>query len=151
MTPGYTPPVSEVVVKRLGPGDEAEAQRFDAAFDQTVERDLAARYLADERHHLVAAYIDGEPAGVATATEILRPDKPPELFLNELGVIPAFRRRGVAGALMAEIKRLAGEGGCVSIWVLTEEDNEGGVATYRAAGGRRLGRSTVMFEIDPAE
>jgi ribosomal protein S18 acetylase RimI-like enzyme len=142
--------VSEVVLKRLGPGDDAEAQRFDAAFDETVERDLAARYLADDRHHLVAAYADGEPAGVATATEILRPDKPPELFLNELVVIPAFRRRGVASALLAEIKRLAAERGCVSIWVLTEKDNEGGMATYRGAGGRRVEGSTVMFEIDPA-
>ena len=142
--------MSEVVVKRLGPGDEAEAQRFDAAFDETVERDQAARYLADERHHLVAAYADGEPAGVVTATEILRPDKPPELFLNELAVIPAFRRRGVASSLLAEVKRLAAQRGCVSVWVLTDEDNEGGMATYRAAGGRRLEGQTVMFEIDPA-
>jgi ribosomal protein S18 acetylase RimI-like enzyme len=142
--------VSEVVVKRLGPGDDAEAQRFDAAFDESVEPDLIARYLADQRHHLVAAYADDEPAGVATATEILRPDKPPELFLNELVVMPAFRRRGVASSLLAEIRRLAAERGCITIWVLTEEDNDGGIATYRAAGGRRVEGTTVMFEIDPA-
>ena len=142
--------MSDVVVKRLGPGDEAEAQRFDAAFDDTVDHDLAARYLADERHHLLAGYVEGEPAVVATATEILRPDKPPQLFLNELVVIPAFRRRGVAGSLLAEVKRLASDRGCVSIWVLTGEDNEGGMATYRAAGGRRPEGSTMMFEIDPA-
>ena len=138
------------MVKRLGPGDEEEAQRFDAAFDETVEPKLAARYLADERHHLVTAYADGEPAGVATATEILRPDKPPELFLNELVVMPSFRRRGVAGSLLTELRRLAAERGCITIWVLTEDDNEGGIATYRAAGGRRIEGTTVMFEIDPA-
>ena len=142
--------MSGVVVKSLGPGDEADAQRFDAAFDEAVDRDLAARYLADDRHHFVVATIDGEPAGVATATEILRPDKPPELFLNELIVLPAFRRRGVASALLAELKRLAADRGCISIWVLTEEDNEGGMATYRAAGGKRIEGTTVMFEIDPA-
>ena len=142
--------MSEVVTRRLGPGDEAEAQRFDAAFDATVDRDLVAGYLADERHHLVVAYVEDQPAGVATSTEILRPDKPPELFLNELVVIPAFRRRGVAGALLAETKRLAADRGCEAIWVLTEEDNEGGMATYRAAGGRRVEGSTVMLEIDPA-
>ena len=142
--------MSDVVVKRLGPGDEAEAQRFDEAFDAAVEPDLAARYLADQRHHLLGAYAEGEPAGVATATEILRPDKPPELFLNELVVMPAFRRRGVASSLLAEIKRLAADCGCVTIWVLTEEDNEGGMATYRTAGGRRIEGTTVMFELDPA-
>ena len=137
-------------MKRLGPGDEAEAERFDAAFDATVQPETAARYLADERHHLVAAYSDGEPAGVATATEILRPDKPPELFLNELVVLPAFRRRGVGGSLVAEVKRLASDRGCEAIWVLTEEDNEGGKATYEHAGGRRVEGTTVMFVIDPA-
>jgi ribosomal protein S18 acetylase RimI-like enzyme len=142
--------VSDAVVKRLGPGDEAEAQRFDEAFDATVERDLAARYLADERHHLVVAYVDDQPAGVVTSTEILRPDKPPELFLNELVVIPAFRRRGVAGALLAETKRLAADRGCIAIWVLAEEDNEGGIATYTGAGGRRIEGTTVLFEIDPS-
>ena len=141
--------MSDVLVKRLAPGDEAEAQRFDEAFDATVERDLAARYLADERHHLIVAYVEDRPAGVATSIEILRPDKPPELFLNELVVIPAFRRRGVAGSLLAETKRLAADRGCIAIWVLTEEDNEGGIATYTAAGGRRLEGTTVMFEIDP--
>jgi len=142
--------VSDVVVKRLAPGDEAEAERFDEAFDATVERGLAARYLTDERHHFLGAYLDGEPAGVVTATEILRPDKPPELFLNELVVLPASRRRGVAGSLLAELKRLAADRGCVAIWVLTEQDNEGGMATYAAAGGRRVEGSTVMFVIDPA-
>jgi GNAT superfamily N-acetyltransferase len=142
--------VTDVVVKRLGPGDEVEAQRFGEAFDATVEPGLAARYLADERHHFLGAYLDEAPAGVVTATEILRPDKPPELFLNELVVFPASRRRGVAGSLLAELKRLAADRGCISIWVLTEEDNEGGMATYRAAGGRRIEGSTVMFVIDPA-
>ena len=141
--------MSDAIVKRLAPGDEAEAQRFDEAFDATVERDLAARYLADDRHHLLVAYIDDQPAGVATSTEILRPDKKPELFLNELVVIPSFRRRGVAGALLAETKRLAADRGCIAIWVLTEEDNEGGMATYRGAGGTWDGACTVMFEIDP--
>ena len=64
-------------------------------------------------------------------------------------MIPAFRRRGVAGALLAETRRLAADTGCIAIWVLTEEDNEGGMATYAAAGGRRLEGSTVMFQIDP--
>jgi GNAT superfamily N-acetyltransferase len=117
--------VSEVVVARLGPADEQEARRFDAACDRPVDRGLAARYLADERHHLLAAYADGEPAGVATATEILRPDKPPELFLNELVVMPSFRRRGVAGSLLTRLEPLAAERGCIPIWVLTEEDNDG--------------------------
>ena len=140
--------VSGVVVKRLSSGEETEVRRFDEAFDEAVDGELAARFLADDRHHLVVAYVDGEPAGFVSATEILHPDKPTELFLNELAVLPAYRRRGAATRLLEELKHLAKERGCVSIWVLTDEDNEAAVASYRKAGGEWDGATTVMFEID---
>jgi [ribosomal protein S18]-alanine N-acetyltransferase len=140
--------VSGVVVKRLSAGDEPEVRRFDEAFDQPVDGELTARFLADDRHHLVVAYADGEPAGFVSATEIFHPDKPTELFLNELAVLPAHRRKGAATSLLEELKHLAKEHGCVSIWVLTDEDNEAAVASYRKAGGVWDGATTVMFEID---
>jgi [ribosomal protein S18]-alanine N-acetyltransferase len=141
--------VSGVVVKRLSVGDEAEAKRFDKAFDRPVDTALTARYLADERHHLLVAYVEGEPAGIVSATEILHPDKPTELFLSELDVVPAMRRRGAAASLLSELKRLAKERGCASIWVLTSEENQAAVATYRGAGGTWDGANSIMFEIDP--
>ena len=140
--------VSGIVVKRLSSGEEAEVRRFDEAFDEAVDGELAARFLADDRHHLVVAYVDGEPAGFVSATEILHPDKPTELFLNELAVLPAYRRRGAATTLLEELKHLAKEHGCVSIWVLTDEDNEAAVASYRKAGGEWDGATTVIFEIE---
>ena len=82
-----------------------------------------------------------------SATEIFHPDKPNELFLSELAVVSAKRHRGAATALLAELKLVARERGCVSIWVLTSEDNEAAVATYRGAGGEWDGANSVMFEI----
>jgi ribosomal protein S18 acetylase RimI-like enzyme len=140
--------VSRVVVKRLSACDETEVQRFDEAFDEAVDGELAARVLADDRHHLVVAYVDGQPAGFVSAVEIFHPDKPTELFLNELAVLPAYRRRGAATSLLEELKQLAKERGCASIWVLTDHDNEAAVASYRKAGGVWDGATTVMFEID---
>jgi ribosomal protein S18 acetylase RimI-like enzyme len=112
-----------------------------------VDPELAARYLADERHHLLVAYIDGGPAGFVSATEIFHPDKPTELFLSELDVVPSMRQRGAARALLAELKHVAKERGCASIWVLTSEDNEAAVATYRGAGAEWDGASSIMFAI----
>ncbi len=120
---------------------------FDEAFDRTADPGLTARYLADERHHLLVAYVDGEPAGIVSATEIFHPDKPTELFLSELDVVPAMRRQGTARALLAELKLVAEECGCASIWVLTSEGNEAAVASYRGAGGEWDGANSVMFEI----
>ena len=136
------------VAKRLSAGDQPEVQRFDEAFDEAVDGELTARFLTDDRHHLVVAYVDGEPAGFVSATEVFHPDKPTELFLNELAVIPAYRRRGAATSLLEALKHLAKERGCVSIWVLTDEDNEAAVASYRKAGGVWDGSTRIILEID---
>ena len=45
------------------------------------------RFLDDERHHLLLGYVDGRPAGFASAVEVFHPDKRCELFLNEIAVM----------------------------------------------------------------
>ncbi len=142
--------MSDVMVRRLGPADAAEVERFSEAFDEPVDPGFTTRFLADERHHLVVAYVDGDPAGFVSATEIFHPDKPPELFLNELGVVEGLRRRGAAGSLLAELRQMARELGCASIWVLTDESNEAAVAAYRGAGGEWDGTRQIMFELEPS-
>jgi ribosomal protein S18 acetylase RimI-like enzyme len=64
-----------------------------------------------------------------------------ELFVYELGVDEPHRRRGVAAALMEELRR---RGGGAPAFVLTEPDNEAANATYASLGGRRS--ETVMWE-----
>jgi ribosomal protein S18 acetylase RimI-like enzyme len=137
-----------VTVRRLGPGDEREVERFAAAFDDPIRPDSVAAFLSDDRHHLLVASVDGEPAGFVSATEILHPDKPTELFLNELGVEEPYRRRGAATALLQSLKEVGRSRGCSTIWVLTDEDNDAAVATYLRAGGVWDGDRQIMFEVD---
>lgn len=117
--------------------DSADAVAEAAAlFDHPIDAGATAAFLADERHHLLIGYVADRPAGFVTAIELLHPDKPrPEMFLYELGVEPEFRRRGVATALMERLVQLCHERGCGEMFVLTEEDNVAGRATYRKAGG----------------
>jgi ribosomal protein S18 acetylase RimI-like enzyme len=140
--------MGEIAVRRIGPDDADELRAFSEAFDEPLDADQTARFLADERHHLLVGYVDGAPAGFVSATEILHPDKHPELFLNELSVIERHRRRGAATALMSGLRTLAHELGCAEIWVLTQEDNAAAIATYRRAGGRWDGVRQVMFEVE---
>jgi len=137
-----------VVVRRLGPGDERDVERFADAFDDPLDLESTRRFLHDPRHHLLVAEIDGEPAGFTSATEILHPDKPPELFLNEIGVVDHLRRRGAAHAMLRELGSLGRELGCATIWVLTDEGNPAAMAAYGEAGGVWDGARHVMFEID---
>ncbi len=140
-----------VVTRRMEPGDEGEVARFEEAFDDPVDLEATREFLADRRHHLMVAYVDGEPAGFVSATELLHPDKRgPELFLNEIGVIERYRRRGAGSALLEELKRLGTELGCRLIWVLTDEGNPAAMAMYGKAGGIWDGNRHVMFEVDLA-
>ena len=140
--------VEGVRVRRLGPGDEREVEAYAESFDDPIRPDVVARFLGDDRHHLLVVDVDGRPAGFVSATEVFHPDKPPELFLNELSVDEPFRRRGAATALLDELSTLGRELGCATIWVLTDEDNAAAMATYRRAGGVWNGDRSVMFEID---
>lgn len=135
-----------VRVRRALPGDEDEIARFEEAFDNEVLPEETRRFLEDGRHHLLLGYVDDRPAGFLSAVEVFHPDKRTELFLNEVGVMEGARRRGVARALVDELKRIARERGCVSIWVLTDEDNAAAMRLYRSTGGVWNGDPVVMFE-----
>jgi ribosomal protein S18 acetylase RimI-like enzyme len=136
----------DVRVRRAVLGDEGEVARFEDAFDNRQLPDEARRFLEDERHHLLLGYVDDRPAGFLSAVEVFHPDKRSELFLNEVGVMEDARRRGVARALVDELKRIGHERGCVSLWVLTDEDNAAGMRLYQSAGGVWNGEHSVMFE-----
>ncbi|GAA3459976.1 MULTISPECIES: GNAT family N-acetyltransferase [Saccharothrix] len=100
-------------------------------FDGPPREDATRAFLADDRHHLLVAYVDGAPAGFASGVETIHPDKGVEMFLYELGVDDAFQRRGIGTALVGALVELARERGCTGAWTGTEKDNAAALATYR--------------------
>ncbi len=140
--------MSDVRVLRARAGDDSEVARFEEAFDDVVVSEETSRFLADDRHVLLLGYVDDRPAGFVSAVEVFHPDKRAELFLNEIGVIERDRRRGVASALIDELKHLGRERGCANIWVLTDEANAAAMGLYAGTGGTWNGDRQVMFEYD---
>ena len=133
-------------IRRLGPGQEADVPAAEKLFDDPVDLDGTRRFLADDGNVLLIAYVDGDPAGFVTGTELSHPDKGrPELFLNELSVDEAYRGRGIGRKLVAELWQLARVRGCRGMWVLTDDDNEAANKVYSAAGGVRL-PPEVMYQ-----
>ncbi len=114
-----------VEVRRAGPGDAALFERIaDDVFDYPVDLATLAGYLAVPGHHLVVALADGEVIGQAAAVVHRHPDeRPVELYIDELAVAPAFRRRGIARLMLDELFALGRELGCDEAWVGTELDN----------------------------
>ncbi|MFG3053411.1 GNAT family N-acetyltransferase [Kitasatospora sp. NPDC048239] len=120
-------------------------------FDSLPRPGATERFLADERHHLLIAYVDGVPAGMVTGVEMTHPDKGTEMFLYELGVDESFRGGGVGRALTSALADLARERDCYGMWVITDEDNAAALATYgRAGGAPEDGQVVLVWTFDPA-
>jgi ribosomal protein S18 acetylase RimI-like enzyme len=126
-------------------GAEERVKAAEHLFDHPVDTDAARRFLQDDANRLVIAYVDGQPAGFASGTELTHPDQVrPELFLNELGVDAAYRGRGIGQQLVAHLWELAQSRGCRGMWVLTDESNAAANKVYAATGGIRQ-PDQVMF------
>ena len=114
-------------------------------FDDAPDDAATSAFLADDRHHLLIASIDGQPAGFVSAVELLHPDKPrPEMFLYELGVDERYRRRGVATALLATLVALCRTRGCGEMFVITEGSNDAALAAYQKADAVREADSVML-------
>ena len=123
----------------------------DGVFDNPVDEQMTREFLEDPRHHIVVAISDGVVIGFASAIHYGHPDKPPELWIDEVGVAPSHQNRGVGKAILREMLRLGKGLGCVNAWVLTDRSNAAANALYRSVGGRVAQGDTVMYEFGENE
>ena len=127
----------QVEIRRLGATDEGAVLAAGALFDHDPDPDATRRFLGEPTHHLLLAYDPaGRPVGFVSGVETTHPDKGTEMFLYELSVDPAARRRGVGRRLVDALAALARERGCYGMWVGTETENVAARATYERAGAR---------------
>jgi aminoglycoside 6'-N-acetyltransferase I len=101
-------------------------------FDHAVHAPFLAAFLSDPRHVMFVAVDDGVVIGMASAVEYFHPDKAPQLFINEVGVSPAYQRRGIGRALTEALVREAKARGCIYAWLGTASDNAAGQACFAA-------------------
>lgn len=134
----------KVEIKRLGPDDAAILGRVaDEVFDEPVRAERLAAYLREPNHVLFVALAGGVVVAQAAAVIHRHPDKATELYIDEVGVAPAFRRRGIASRLLDELFRLGREMGCAEAWVGTEHDNLPAGRLYESRGA--TGEPFVMY------
>jgi aminoglycoside 6'-N-acetyltransferase I len=103
--------------------------------------------MADPRHHLAVAIDAGTVVGMASAVHYVHPDKPTELWINEVGVAPTHHRRGIGRQLVAALLKRGQELSCAQAWVLTDVENAAARGLYAAAGGAET-TGVVMVEFD---
>jgi aminoglycoside 6'-N-acetyltransferase I len=133
-------------VRILGSGDDAIFQRVAPdVFDGPPNPALVAEFLRDSRHHLAVAVEEGVVVAFASGVHYVHPDKPPELWINEVGVAPTFQGRGLGKAVVQALLEHAKRLGCREAWVLTDRSNHAAMRLYASAGGEEASGDHVMF------
>ena len=131
--------------------DLAEYEQLAHAVVATEDRLLTHLFGANAVAHAVIAYDGGEPAGFALyffnfSTFLAQPG----LYLEDLFVKPAMRKRGIGRALLAGLARIAVERGCGRMEWAVLTWNELALRVYRGIGAQSLDDWRVMRLTEPA-
>ena len=123
---------------RLAPGGFANA----------IDPVQLARFIGDPRHVMLVAIEDGVVVGMASAVEYFHPDKPPQMWINEVGVSPAWQRHGIGRALIAALVEAARQRGCAYAWLGTDSDNTAAQACFRSVPDVEPPQPFLLYEWD---
>ncbi|AKM08032.1 AAC(3)-I family aminoglycoside N-acetyltransferase [Pelagerythrobacter marensis] len=147
-------------VVRLGPGDLRRFRRlndlFGEVFDdresycrQPPDDAYAARLLARKDTILLAAEADGAMVGALAGYVLPKFEQArSEIYIYDLAVVSAWRRRGVATGLIDEVRRIARAVGSWVVYVQADigEEDAAAIALYDRIGTRE---EVLHFDIAP--
>jgi aminoglycoside 6'-N-acetyltransferase I len=137
-----------VEIRLLHSGDEPVLERVAPdVFDNPIDPALAREFLADPRHHIAVAISDGIVVGMASAVHYIHPDKPMELWVNEVAVAPTHQQRGIGKRLLAALLDHGRALGCKQAWLGAEESNMAARRLYVSAGAQEAPMVYVTFDL----
>ena len=113
-------------------------------FDERIDSRRLAAMLKEQNNILLVAINESVVIGQVLAVIHRHPDKPTELYIDDLGVSETFRRRGIATRLLEQLYIIGVERGCEEIWVATEPDNEPAIKFYNSMN--LAARKVIVFE-----
>lgn len=128
--------MQEIMLHTCGPADVDRVMAVaPGLFDHAPIRDQTVAFLADPANALILALAGDQAVGFCSATILRHPDKPPAMFINEVGVREAWQRQGIGKQVTQAMITLARTRGCQGIWLGTEADNLPALALYRSLRG----------------
>lgn len=138
------------IAVRMLRADEDEVLSRVAAdvFDFAIDPAATRAFLADRHHHIAVAIDDGVVVGFASGVDYLHPDKPPQLWVNEVGVSPSHQRQGIGRRVLRCLLDHGRQLGCTEAWVGTEPDNTAARALYARVGGSDPPETFVLYAFD---
>ena len=133
-------------IRMLDPGEHTILNNVaPGVFDHSTDPALVAQFLGDHRHHLAVALDRDQVVGFASGVHYVHPDKPSEMWINEVGVAPSHQGRGLGKAIVQTLLQHARRLGCREAWVLTDRSNHAAMRLYASTGGEEAPHDQVMF------
>ena len=130
-------------IHRISAGNISHLSRLAPdVFDEDISDSALAKFVGVSNHALFVAVAEEIVVGQARGVIHYQPDLPSELYVDNLGVTPAYQRVGVATKLLRCLGDWGRESGCKSMWVATELDNEQGMGFYKSLG---LEAATIAY------
>jgi aminoglycoside 3-N-acetyltransferase I len=135
-------------VHQLGPVDLSQFEALLSVFGEAFEdvptysharpsRDYLKRLLGRDHFIALAAVSGGEVVGGLAAYVLDKFEQErSEIYIYDLAVAEAHRRRGIAAALIAELQRIAAERGAYVIFVQADHGDDPAIALYTKLGVR---------------
>jgi aminoglycoside 3-N-acetyltransferase I len=142
------PPPAGCEIVRLGRDDIARLRELMRVFGEAFEdpptfEDAPPRdaYLADllarPGFFTVVATSSGTVVGGLTAYQIVKYERErSEIYIYDLAVLAAYRRKGLATALIREVQAIAAELGAHVIFVQADHADPPAIALYESLGSR---------------
>lgn len=141
-------PSMRLEIRQVRVGDESLFDRVAVdVFDAPIDRRRLAAYLTAPGHHMLVGLHGGEVVAQVAAVIHRHPDKPTELYIDEVGVTPALRRQGIARRMLDEMFALGEALGCEEAWVGTEPDNVPAQGLYESRGATANPFVMYVFEL----
>jgi ribosomal protein S18 acetylase RimI-like enzyme len=108
-----------------------------------------AGFFKDPKNILLVSYTDERLSGFLWAYILDSPNGPsPKILLYSIDVFEEFRRRGIAGMLIQELKEIARSYRCREIFVPTRKSNTAAIALYSGTHGKVENDDDVIFIYD---
>ncbi len=105
-------------------------------FDHAINPERLQAYIATPLNWMCVAMHEDCVVGMCMSVIHFHPDKPTELFLDEIGTGDDWRRQGIARSLMQMLFDRADAEGIDEIWLGTEPDNVPARGLYESTGAK---------------
>ena len=92
-------------------------------FDNPINPDFLSDFINDPRHVMFLAKDGATVVGMASGVEYFHPDKPSQLWVNEIGVAESHRNQGIGRRLLAALVNFAKSNRSSYVWLGTEVSN----------------------------